>query len=225
MASRGGRVLAFSAVAQSRLPLSWILGATALALAAAGLVVVVGSGAGGDDEGAGDTTGNSITLSDPGALPPSVHDVVLEDIGGDEQRPLHSYMDGRPVVVNFFASWCTPCVEEMPAFERVHEDLGDAVQIVGLAMQDGDERAQGIVDRTGVTYPTFADPEGSALTFFEGTNMPTTVFIAPDGDVAEVHGGELSEDDLRGRIAEHFGIEGSGDAPASGSGSGQAGGG
>lgn len=194
-------------MAQSRLPLSWILGATALALAAASAVVIFGSGAGGDDGEDGGSSGTTISLSDPGDLPPSVHDVVLEDIGGDGQRPLHSYMDGKPVVVNFFAAWCQPCIEEMPAFESVHQDLGDQVNFVGLAMQDDAERAQGIVEQTGVTYPTFADPEGSALTYFEGTTMPTTVFIAPDGEVLEVRSRELTEDELRDRLAEHFGIE------------------
>jgi thiol-disulfide isomerase/thioredoxin len=194
-------------VARSRLPLSWILGATAVALAAYSLVVVFGSG--GDDEADGQTSSPSdstIELSDPGDLPPSVHDVVLQDIGGEGTRPLHSFMDGKPVVVNFFASWCNPCIEEMPAFERVHQELGDQVHVIGLAYDQDAEATRDLVERTGVTYPTFADPEGSALSFFESMAMPTTVFIAPDGEILDVNGGELSEDDLRSQISELFGI-------------------
>lgn len=112
--------------------------------------------------------------------------------------------EGQPAVVNFFASWCTPCIEEMPDFETVYRDVRDEVGFIGLAYQDGDTAALGIVEMTGVTYPTYTDIDGQAMVTFEGTNMPTTVFLNADGTVAEVRSRPLSENALRDAIDEHF---------------------
>jgi cytochrome c biogenesis protein CcmG, thiol:disulfide interchange protein DsbE len=108
--------------------------------------------------------------------------------------------------VNFFASWCVPCVEEMPAIEAVHQSLGDQVTIVGLANQDRDEDALATVEATGVTYPTYGDPDASAIGYFGGLSMPTTVFIAADGTVVDVNSGPLTEAELRTKISDLFGI-------------------
>jgi thiol-disulfide isomerase/thioredoxin len=193
-------------VAPRRLPLSWILGATALALAAAaGVVLVAGTGSG-DDGPDGDARQAAVDLTPQGDLPASVHDVVLGSLDGDGERPLHDLMDGRPIVVNFFASWCQPCIEEMPVFERVHQDVGDEVTIVGLAVPPDLEGARELVGRTGVTYPTYADPDGAGLSFFEGLGMPTTVFLGADGEVLEARTRELSEEQLREKLDEHYGV-------------------
>jgi hypothetical protein len=94
----------------------------------------------------------------------------------------------------------------MPAFERVHRDVGDRVQLVGLAYQDGDELAAETVERTGVSYPAFGDSGQDALTYFGGVQMPTSVFIDSDGTVVDVHMGPLDEDELRARLDELFGV-------------------
>jgi cytochrome c biogenesis protein CcmG, thiol:disulfide interchange protein DsbE len=191
-------------VGSRRLPLPWILVATALALVAAGMVVLALGGGDPDDDG----TATEVPLTPQGAVPESVQAVALGSIDGGPDQTLGDLLGDRPVVVNFFASWCQPCLEEMPVFERVHQELGDQVRFVGLAVNDTPDRAREIVADTGVTYPTYTDTEGAALTFFEGLAMPTTVFLGADGEVLEVHSRELSEDQLRDRIREHFAVEG-----------------
>lgn len=131
---------------------------------------------------------------------------TLPSLDGEETVSLTD-LRGDVVVVNFFASWCAPCVEEMPAFEAVHQDVGDRVTLIGMANQDAPENALETVAATGVTYPTFGDPDGDALTFFGGLAMPTTVFIDTDGEVVEVHSGALTEDELRAKLGELFGVE------------------
>jgi cytochrome c biogenesis protein CcmG/thiol:disulfide interchange protein DsbE len=196
---------------------SWVLGATALALAAAAAVVLIagpGDSGGSGDEQASDESG-TLGLTPQGDLPASVHDIPLGTLAedGPVEGNLHELMDGRPMVVNFFASWCQPCIEEMPAFEQVHQDLGDQVRFVGLAEPPNLEDARELVGQTGVTYPTYADPQGSALAFFEAVNMPTTVFLTADGEVLEMRSRELTEEQLRDKLDEHFGVSsgGSGD--------------
>jgi thiol-disulfide isomerase/thioredoxin len=110
------------------------------------------------------------------------------------------YRAGRPAVVNFFASWCAPCVQEMPDFEVAHQEFGDDVAFVGLAERESAQDSLGIVETTGVTYDIGRDPGGDVLTAFQGLAMPTTVFIDADGTITSLHSGALSTADLRRRI-------------------------
>jgi thiol-disulfide isomerase/thioredoxin len=112
---------------------------------------------------------------------------------------------GRPLVVNFFASWCGPCEAEMPDFEAVSQAAGDQVTFLGLAVNDTADAARSIIDATGVTYPWGLDSE-SLLVEFDGIGMPTTVFFGPDGEYLESHVGVLTAAELEAKLAEHFGV-------------------
>jgi cytochrome c biogenesis protein CcmG/thiol:disulfide interchange protein DsbE len=113
---------------------------------------------------------------------------------------------GTPVVVNFFQSYCAPCVVEMPDFEAVHQDIGDRVAFVGVAVQDTPEDARAIIERTGITYDVGQDPDGSMWVTTGGFGMPTTVLVRADGTVAEVHSLALNEDELRDLIRDELGV-------------------
>jgi thiol-disulfide isomerase/thioredoxin len=177
-----------------------------LALAAALGVVALLDG-GGDAPAAGDGDGVAgYELSPAGELPASVADVRLVSLDGGDDRALGELLGSTPVVVNFFGSWCVPCIDEMPALEAVHQSLGDRVTFVGMANRDTAERALATVAATGVTYPTYDDPDASALTYFGGLAMPTTVFIDASGEVVDVHSGPLTEAELRSRLDDLFGV-------------------
>lgn len=179
-----------------------------LSLRALGSLLLVAAACGGGGTGSASESdpADATPPVDAEDVPESVEDVVLAPLGEDDDQAarLDDLLGEKPIVLNFFASWCQPCIEEMPVFETVHRDLGDEVTFLGLAMMDGEDRAVDIVETTGVTYPTYADPDGSALTFFEGTQMPTTVFLSPEGETLDVHSRALTENQLRDEIAEHF---------------------
>lgn len=175
-----------------RVPLPVLLGATVLVIVAVAVVLTRRDG------------------GSAGPTPQAVKTVDLEAFGDDGSTArLGDLLDGKPLVVNFFAEWCQPCREEMPAFEQVHQEVAGEVGFVGIGsiVRQTDEAIE-LVDETGVTYPVYADPTGTVLALFEGTGMPVTVFVDPDGTVRETHLEELDADGLRARIAEHFGVTG-----------------
>jgi cytochrome c biogenesis protein CcmG/thiol:disulfide interchange protein DsbE len=130
--------------------------------------------------------------------------LVLHDFDGEELT-LGDYA-GRPLVVNFWASWCPPCAAEMPDFERVHESVGEKVAFLGVNMRDDRNLAEDLAESTGVTYRLAEDPHGRLFQAFEGAGMPTTVFIDAGGTVVEVVAGQLTEAELRERIGSAFGV-------------------
>lgn len=120
---------------------------------------------------------------------------------------LGSFADyrGSPLVVNFFASWCVPCVAEMPAFESVHQERGAEVGFLGVNLRDSVADATELVERTGVTYDIARDPSGELATALGVVAMPSTVFVSADGTIVATQAGELSADELRQRLTELFG--------------------
>jgi thiol-disulfide isomerase/thioredoxin len=194
-------------VASRRIPLFPLVAATALALVAAvGGAVWLSAG---DESSANDDGAEpgSYQLTPAGELPASTADVTLAALDGGPDRKLGELLGTKPVVINFYASWCGPCVSEMPGFERVHQDVGDRVTIIGIAYQDSDEDARATVARTGVTYPTFGDSGQDAVTYFGGVNMPTSVFIDRRGKVVDVRSRALDEGELRAALADHFRVD------------------
>jgi thiol-disulfide isomerase/thioredoxin len=189
-----------------RVPLATVVIATLLSLAIAGLVagLLLGVGEKKDDP-------NIVTLDNDVASVPSLGEG--EDTVGrpaptsdyttfdGEEASVADYA-GTPMVVNFFASWCVPCVREMPAFEQVHQDLGDQVAFVGVNVQDSETEGQAIVDDTGITYDVGRDPDGSLLASFGGVAMPTTVLVDADGTIVRVLSGATSAEELRAAIDE-----------------------
>ena len=107
---------------------------------------------------------------------------------------------GTPLVVNFWASWCPPCLREMPEFEQVAQARAGEVTFVGLNLRENAETAQRLADETGVTYDLALDTDGAASRAFGVINMPTTVFVAADGTIVNVHTGALDAAGLNSRI-------------------------
>ena len=149
------------------------------------------------------------TLEGTAALGEPATEVHLTDFEGQEFS-LQDY-EGRPVVVNFWASWCPFCAAEMPDFEKVHRSVADDVAFLGIdqceSCQGGSaDAARELARETGVTYRLAEDPDGSVFVAFGGSSMPTTVFIDAEGRVVEHIGGMLSESQLRGYVGRLFGV-------------------
>ena len=113
---------------------------------------------------------------------------------------------GKPLVVNFWASWCPSCVAEMSAaFRPVEEELGDEITFLGMNIQDQRALAEGLLAETGVDWVSAEDAAGELYLALGGIAMPFTVFIDAAGGIVDKHNGPLTADQLRDAIAENFG--------------------
>ena len=129
----------------------------------------------------------------------------LDDVRPGRPAVSLEALRGKPVVLNFFASWCGPCVREMPALQAMSERYKGRVHFVGVTFNDGRDAAKGVLERTGVTYPAAFDPKSDVASDYVIRVMPTTFFIAADGTLVERKDGELSELQLRTAVDRLFG--------------------
>ena len=172
-----------------------------LALALSLIAVACGGDDGGNAAGRPSSRESEGVAEGGGDLPSS--EVEMAD---GTTVALTDALDGRPLVVNFFASWCAPCRAEMPDFAAVHGDVGDRVGFLGLALQDTKDAAAELVELTGVTYPWGLDPTGEIFAALRGFAMPTTVYVAADGEIAGADSGAIDESQLRDRLTDLLGV-------------------
>ena len=132
---------------------------------------------------------------------------VLPGLGEGADPVELTALGGLPVVVNFWASSCSPCVREMPALESVHLAAGDAVSFIGVAVNDRVDDALDLADRTGVTYLLAADPQGEFFVAAGATLLPTTIVLDGDGEVVRRLTGEVTAEELVEVLAEETGVE------------------
>ncbi len=139
--------------------------------------------------------------SDKGALAP---DFRLLDLEGE---PHQLSQIGGPIVLNFWASWCEPCIEEMPDFERVSQELAGRVTFIGVNDGESPEKAREFAyEVTGVTYLVLLDPTSSMTDGpYPLVGRPTTFFIGADGIIEDLFVGIVREETLLELIGELIG--------------------
>lgn len=113
-------------------------------------------------------------------------------------------LQGKPTVLNFWASTCAACIAEMPEFDAVYQDIGDQVAFVGMNTGDRRFAADRLAAQTGVTYPLAEDPDGDVFRNLGLFVMPTTILLTENGEIGYVWSGILTEKELRILIDEHI---------------------
>lgn len=107
---------------------------------------------------------------------------------------------GKPIVINFWASWCSPCKSEMPDFQSVYEDLGGEVEFMMINLTDGmretKDSAMEYVADNEYTFPVYYDTDQSASTTYQVTSIPTTYFIDAQGKMITYAQGAIEEEKL-----------------------------
>ncbi len=103
---------------------------------------------------------------------------------------------GRTVIVNFWATWCAPCVAEMPALQRLRDRLADrGVEVVGVNFQENAARIRPFLYQYSLSFPVVRDHDGTVRDAWRVNVFPTTFVVAPDGRIAFSARGEVDWDD------------------------------
>jgi peroxiredoxin len=103
-----------------------------------------------------------------------------------------SSLRGRPVIVNFWASWCNPCRREFPLLEQtIKRYKADKLTVVGISFQDIDADARRFAKQEHATWPLAVDANGAAAKVYGVRSVPTSYFIDPDGKIGDRIFGEL----------------------------------
>lgn len=126
-------------------------------------------------------------------------DFTVENADGEEVK-LSDYV-GKPIVLNFWASWCSPCKSEMPEFNEAWEELDGEVQFLMVNMTDGAretvDTAKEYVEGQGFSFPVFFDTGSEAVMAYSAYSLPTTYFIDAEGYVVARAVGAIDGDTLQ----------------------------
>lgn len=124
----------------------------------------------------------------------------LADLDGNPVRLAD--LEGRPVVLNFWASWCGPCVEEFPLLrDAAARHANEGLAIVGVVFRDRSEAARDFVVRNGGSWPVAMDPGERVASAYGILGPPETYFIARDGTIAARQFGPVTEASLEAQLA------------------------
>ncbi len=123
-----------------------------------------------------------------------------EDALGASELAL-SELEGRPLVLNFWARFCTPCWSEMPELQKFYEEFEDSVRLVGVDVGQftglgSPKDASGLLEALGVTYPAGYTDDASVVRKYGIRAMPTTAFISSDGRLMRTWSGSITREQL-----------------------------
>ncbi len=126
-------------------------------------------------------------------------DFTVYDKDGNQVKL--SDLRGKPVVLNFWASWCPPCKSEMPEFDNVFKELGNKVNFMMVDAVDGNretvEKGKNYITKEGLSFPVYFDTNQDAVTKYGIGGFPTSIFIDKDGYIITGVEGAINEETLR----------------------------
>jgi thiol-disulfide isomerase/thioredoxin len=127
------------------------------------------------------------------------HDAPVFERPALDARPFNlAEHRGRPVVINFWATWCEPCRVEVPGFVDLQEEFGDDVVFVGVSMDDGGfDTIRPFARQFAVNYPMVMDRNRLFAEYGGGGTIPTTYVVDANGQVRAVHRGIITKRSLR----------------------------
>jgi cytochrome c biogenesis protein CcmG/thiol:disulfide interchange protein DsbE len=121
---------------------------------------------------------------------------ALKAVGSGELIDL-TQLRGKPVVLNFWATWCVPCYEEHPVLVANARQLGPDVQFVGVVFNDTEDKIMQFLRERGASYPTLIDEQGKTAIAYGVGGVPETFFLDKRGTVVAKYAGPLTSDTLR----------------------------
>lgn len=105
-----------------------------------------------------------------------------------------SEQQGRVVLLNFWATWCSPCVEEMPALQQIYDEYGKQVEVIAVNCAEDKKVVDRFIEEKGYTFPVAYDETNEIAEKYPSAGIPYTLVIGKDGRVTEVFTGAQSSD-------------------------------
>lgn len=126
-------------------------------------------------------------------------DFTLESVDGADVTL--SSLQGKAVVIAFWATWCQYCREELPRIAELYEEVhDDGLEVLAVNVREEPERVAAYAAELDLPYPVLMDRRGEVATRYRVRGLPTTVFVDPEGDVQRVHLGTLEEPTLQAYV-------------------------
>lgn len=138
------------------------------------------------------TSSNTSADTSPTSTPEPADDFTLESLTGDSVTL--SDLQGQWVLVNFWATWCPPCVSEMPYLQKIADER-DMV-VLGVNFKESRETVEKFVTENNITFPILMNPDDRLLLFYQARSLPRTHVIAPDGTVVLRVIGPISDEEI-----------------------------
>lgn len=111
------------------------------------------------------------------------HDFELPELRSESRYGLDDFK-GKAIVMNFWASWCAPCEEELPVLQQTMENNNNNnIKFIGINIMDNKQNAIKMTEKYGITYLNLHDSEGNVSQKYGVTALPVTVFIDPEGNI------------------------------------------
>lgn len=120
-------------------------------------------------------------------------DFELNTLSGD--KLILTDLRGKKVILNFWATWCPPCREEMPEMQKFYNDTKSDVEIVAVNLTNSEKNKEDVkeyIDKYGYTYPIPLDGKGKVRNTYQVIAVPTTYFIDEEGKIIKIHPGPMN---------------------------------
>jgi cytochrome c biogenesis protein CcmG/thiol:disulfide interchange protein DsbE len=130
---------------------------------------------------------------------------MLEDFvlpGINKQTISLNQYRGKTIILNFWATWCVPCKDEMPLLQSIYQTSGEKLVVIGVNSQESEGDVQRFIDQNFINFPIALDASGEITRKFQINGYPTTFLIDSKGILRNLHIGVLREDLLQSYLAE-----------------------
>ncbi len=107
-----------------------------------------------------------------------------------------SELRGKPVLLNFWATWCPPCRKEVPDLQKFHEQYGDKITLLGINFGEEAQDVRAFMKRYAATYPTLMDANGKVFVLYQLTGLPTSFWVDQQGIVRGMWLGAMKTEDM-----------------------------
>ena len=161
-----------------------------------------GGGEGTEDKAAAGGDGQENQVSGPLQVGDEYRDFTVTQTDGTEFTL--SDHEGSVILLNFWATWCGPCVREMPAFPMLLEKYGEELTLLAVNAGEAEKTVKSFLEKNGYEFPVASDPDNEINSLYPSEGIPYTVLIGRDGKIASIHLGADTADAMYAAYCEEI---------------------